>query len=179
MEVAKYAVRYGIAGEPAFSWWVPHTLKKRDRIIAAVSERVRRTSHKYGIKIPLSIIEAYRYDEGNGNYLWRKAITKEMENVSIAFDIKESGEQAPPGYIKSTYHMVFDVKMDFTRKARLCHDGHKVPSTDTSAYAGIESQESVSIAFTYAALNDLDVCASDILNAYLQVPASEKYYTIC
>ena len=179
VQVAEYAMRHGIASEPAFSWWVPYTLKKKDVIISAVNERVRKTNHKYGIRIPQSIVEAYRCDKENNNDLWRKAIAKEMKNVSIAFDIKGNGEQAPPGYIKSIYHMVFDVKMDFTRKARLCHDGHKVPSTDTSAYAGVVSRESVRIAFTYAALNDLDVCASDILNAYLQAHASEKYYTIC
>ena len=179
VEIAEYAIKHGIAEEPAFDWWVHHTIKKKDQIVAAVDKRVRKANHKYGIKVPQSIVEAYQFDKENNNDLWRKAIAKEMKNVSIAFDIKGTGEQAPPGYIKSTYHMVFDVKMDFTRKARLCHDGHKVPATDTSAYAGVVSRESVRIAFTYAALNDLDVCASDILNAYLQAPASERYYTIC
>ena len=179
IEVAEYAVRNGIDDEPAFSWWVPYVMQKKNKIIAAVNGRARSTTHKYGIRVPMSISEAYALDRENGNDHWRKAIAKEMKNVSIAFDLKERGETAPPGYIKSTYHMVFDVKMDFTRKARLCHDGHKVPATDTSAYAGVVSRESVRIALTYAALNDLDVCASDILNAYLQAPASEKYYTIC
>ena len=35
------------------------------------------------------------------------------------------------------------------------------------------------IALTYAALNDIDICAADIQNAYLQAPSSEKYYIIC
>ena len=35
------------------------------------------------------------------------------------------------------------------------------------------------IALTYAALNDLDVCAADIRNAYLQAPSSQKDYIIC
>ena len=35
------------------------------------------------------------------------------------------------------------------------------------------------IAFTYAALNDLDVFAADIRNAYLQAPSSQKDYIIC
>ena len=39
--------------------------------------------------------------------------------------------------------------------------------------------ESVRIAFTYAALNGLDVCAADIRNAYLQAPSSCKHYVIC
>ena len=35
------------------------------------------------------------------------------------------------------------------------------------------------IAFTYAALNGLDICAADILHAYLQAPRSQKDYIIC
>jgi hypothetical protein len=37
----------------------------------------------------------------------------------------------------------------------------------------------VRIAFTYAALNVLDVFAADIRNAYLQAPSSQKDYIIC
>jgi len=37
----------------------------------------------------------------------------------------------------------------------------------------------VRITFTYAALNDLSICAADIQNAYLQAPTSEKHYIIC
>ena len=32
---------------------------------------------------------------------------------------------------------------------------------------------------TYAALNDVDVQASNIKNAYLLAPSSEKHYIIC
>ena len=32
---------------------------------------------------------------------------------------------------------------------------------------------------TYAALNNLDLFAADIKNAYLQAPITEKYYTLC
>ena len=48
-----------------------------------------------------------------------------------------------------------------------------------SAYAGVLSRESVRIALTYSDLNGLDVCACDIQNAYLQIPISEKHFTIC
>ena len=40
-------------------------------------------------------------------------------------------------------------------------------------------RESVRIAFTYAALNDLSVFAPDVRNAYLQAPSSQKDYIIC
>ena len=66
--------------------------------------------------------------------------------------------------------------MDFTWKARYVLDGHRTPDPDGSTYAGVVSRESIRIALTYAALNGLDICAGDILNAYLQAPSSEKYY---
>eukprot|EP00957_Ditylum_brightwellii_P190054 14468510-Ditylum_brightwellii.AAC.1 len=58
--------------------------------------------------------------------------------------------------------------MECTRKARWALDGHKAPDPVGSTYAGVVSRESVRFAFTYAALNYLDVWATDIKNAYLQ-----------
>jgi hypothetical protein len=75
--------------------------------------------------------------------------------------------------------MVFDVKMDFTRKARWVLDGHRTPDVTGSTYAGVVSRESVQIALTYASLNGLQVCAADIRNAYLQGPSSQKDFIIC
>ncbi len=53
--------------------------------------------------------------------------------------------------------MIFYVKMDFTRKARYVLDGHKTSDPKGITYAGAVSRESVSIAFTYATLNGIDV----------------------
>eukprot|EP00957_Ditylum_brightwellii_P062809 4765834-Ditylum_brightwellii.AAC.1 len=69
--------------------------------------------------------------------------------------------------------------MDFTCKARWVLDGHKTLNANISTYAGVVSCESVRIAFTYAALIKLDVCAADIRNAYLQSPSLRKDYIIC
>jgi hypothetical protein len=71
-------------------------------------------------------------------------------------------KNAPPAWRKVTGHLVWDLKMDFTRKARWVLDGHKTPSPVTSTYAGVVSRDSVRIAFTYAALNGVDICAADI-----------------
>ena len=179
VDIAEYAVANQIDREPAFRWWVPFTLRKRDRIIAAVNSRVKKSNFKYGIKVPLTVKEALAIDKANGNDFWWKAILKEMSNVMIAFDIIEADARMPAGYELASVHMVFDVKMDGTRKARLVKDGHKTSDPDGSRYAGVVSRESVRIALTYAALNDLDVFAADIRNAYLQAAPSEKHYIIC
>ena len=179
LQVAQYAQAKQIQSEPAFAWWVPYVLKKRDVIISAVNQRVQKSTHKFGIKVPRTVKEALEFDRENGNDLWKKAIDKEMANVSVAFDILEEGKDPPPGYSKATCHIIFDVKMDFTRKARFVKDGHKTADPEGSRFAGVVSRESVRIALTYAALNGLDVCAADIRNAYLQAKSSEKHYVEC
>ena len=95
-----------------------------------------------------------------------------MYNVGVTFKILDEGQHAPHGWKQVTGHLVWDVKMDFTRKARWVLDGHKMPDL-------IGSRESVHIALTYAALNDLNVFAADIRNASLQALSSQKDYIIC
>ena len=67
VEVAEFAKSRDIDNEPAFCWWTPYTLRKRDMIIAAVNSRVKKSSHKYGIEIPSSVAHAHRIDTANGN----------------------------------------------------------------------------------------------------------------
>ena len=97
----------------------------------------------------------------------------------MAFEILDEGVHVPHGWKQVTGHLVWDVKMDFTRKARWVLDGYKTLDLIGSTDAGVVSIESVHIALTYAALNDLDVFAVDIWNAYLQAPSSQKDYNIC
>jgi hypothetical protein len=73
--------------------------------------------------------------------------------------------------------MVFDIKSDLTRKARLVGGGHQTEVPKESTYSSIVSRDSVRIAFLYAALNDLDILSADVQNAYLNAPTKEKLYT--
>ena len=154
-------------------------LKKRNRIIAAVKARVPRTTHKYGLEIPTSVAHARAIDKKNGNSFWMDALKKEMTTIQIAFDFHSPDFVPPKGYSKSSGHIIWDVKMDFTRKARWVKHGHLTKDPETSTFAGVVSRESVRILFTYAALNELDVCAADVQSAYLQAPTSEKHFIIC
>jgi hypothetical protein len=183
VQVAEYVMARNLSEEAAFAWWVHYVLRKRDIIVSAVKSRVARTTHKYGIELPRpgkdTIENARKLDLKNGNTLYMTALAKEMGNNAIAFEIKNHGEKAPPGYFKATGHIIWDVKMDFTRKARWVKDGHKTPDSDQTNYSGVVSRESIRIALTYAALLGLPVCGADIQNAYLQAPSSEKHYIIC
>ena len=100
-------------------------------------------------------------------------LKKEMANVVMAFKILEDDERTPVGHKKLSGHLIFNVKMDFTQKARWVKDGHCTPDPKTSKYAGVVSQDSIRILPTYATLHGIDGMAADIWNAYLQAPTSK------
>ena len=177
VEVAEYAVANRIDDEPAFDWWVKDIIRRKQRLIKLSKARHIRRGYKFGIRVPRTCKEALALDAENGNDLWHKAIMKEMNNVRIAFDIRDRDTRPPPGYKCVDLMMVFDIKMDFTRKARLCARGDQTEPPVTLTYASVVSRESVRIAFLVAALNNLEVLMFDIGNAYLNAPASEKIYT--
>ena len=178
-EVAEYAIAQCIHDEPAFLWWVPYTIKRRNRIIAAVNARYHKRTHKFGIEIPKTFDECVQLDKANGNTMWQDAVRDEMKKVRIAFKKLNPGEVVPPTYQQIRCHLIFDVKMeDFRRKARYVAGGHMTEAPKTLTYASVVSRESVRIALTLAALNDLNVKTADIENAYLTAPVSEKIWCI-
>jgi hypothetical protein len=104
-----------------------------------------------------------------------------MAKLRIAFKTLGDDEQVPQTFQQMRCHMVYDIKMDiFQRKARLVAGGHMTEATSaTMTYASVVSRESVRIALTLAALNDLEVKTADIENAYLTTPIGEKiWYTL-
>ncbi len=117
VQVAEYATARGITEHPAFAWWVPYVLRKHDVIVSAVNSRVRKCSHKYGIEVPRSVKESLDFDHRNGNTFWADALTEEMVNVCVPFEILRSNDKPLVGWYKASGHIVFDVKMDFTCKA--------------------------------------------------------------
>jgi len=74
--------------------------------------------------------------------------------------------------------MIFDIKMDFTRKARFVAGCHTTETPASTTYSSVVSRDSVHIAFMFAALNDLDILAADVGNAYLNADCREKIWTI-
>lgn len=62
---------------------------------------------------------------------------------------------------------------NFRRKARFVAGGHITDVPSTLTYASIVSRDAVRIALTIAALNDLQVLACDIQNAYLTADCRE------
>jgi hypothetical protein len=142
-----------------------------------MKSRYAKKTHKYGLRLPKSVQEAYEIDKENGNDYWHQAILKELKNNAVAFRFLEDGEHIPVGSTWVPFHMIFDIKCDFTRKARFVAGGHLTDTPAQLTYSSVVSRESVRIAFLITALNEIDILAADIGNAYLQTPCREKIHT--
>ena len=178
VQVADYAMANNIANEPAFRWWVPFVLKKRERILKKVKTKYWSTSHKYGLELPKSVSHALEIDKRTGTEFWRIAIEKEIRNVFPAFDFVEGDDsKVPPGYTFVETYFVFDIKMDLTRKARLVARGSMTEPTKEETFASVVSRDTVRLFFLLAALNDVELLSCDIQNAYLSAPNKEKIWT--
>ena len=176
--VAEYAEANQLLEEPAFAWWAPMVLRKKVRLVRAMKKRYFRRHQKYGLELPKTWKRAQEIDQETGTTYWKDALEKEMRNVMVAFDILEDGQVIAPGFQRIDCHIVWDIKSDFTRKARLVAGGHQTEPPASITYASVVSRESVRIAFTLAALNDMDVSCADATNAYLNAPCREKCWTI-
>ena len=76
-------------------------LKKRDRIIASIRKqqtRYLKKSHKFGIELPKTAEQDYALDAKNDITLWAYAISKEMENIRVAFEVLPDGNSVPKGH---------------------------------------------------------------------------------
>lgn len=177
IELAQYAEAHHLLDEPAFVWWAKDALKRSRRIIKKIKSKYWQRTHKYGIRLPKSMQEALQLDEENGNSLWHDAIQKELKNVQIAFKFLAEDAPTPIGYKQIPCHIIFDIKMDFTQK-RFMAGGHKTDPPSMLTYSSVVLRDSVRIAFLIAALNELDILAADISNAYINADAREKVYLI-
>ena len=73
------------------------------------------------------------------------------------------------GYQKISGHLIFDVKLgkNFQRKVRFVAYSHKTDTPSYVTYSTVISRDLGITCLTIAALNDLDVLAAYIENAYL------------
>ena len=97
-----------------------------------------------------------------------------------AFEAFDGGiEQLPCGFQEIKCHMIFDIQIGeyFRRKARLVVGGHTTDVPATLTYSSVISHDSVQIALTIAALNELEVMACDIQNASLTADCRQKIWT--
>lgn len=186
VELAEFAVIQRLQDEPAFRWWVPSVLKKRERIISKLKKKYWRTEYKFGVQVPKTVDEAYRLDTESETDYWTKAIEREMTKLRPAVDVhsqhtpdqirSRQARDTLVGYQEIPVHWVFDVKMDLTRRARFVAGGHKTETPTCGMYSSVVSRDSVRIAMTLCSLYDLKLWACDISNAYLNADCREKVW---
>ena len=184
VQVAEYAVANKLVSEPAFSWWVPYTLRKRDRILMAVKRRAvkRRKTEKFGLEVPGpgDVRRAFEIDRESGNQHWSRAMAKETQTVLPALRILSPEEKVPVGYKHIDLMTVFDVKMDITRKARICARGDQTEVPSSITYASVVTRDSIRLGFLIASLNRLKVLSADVAGAYLNAVCRKSlHYTWC
>jgi hypothetical protein len=68
--------------------------------------------------------EALKIDQEMKTTYWYDAIQKEMANIRTTFKFLDENERVLPGHKCINSHLIFDVKMDLSRKARYVSGGH-------------------------------------------------------
>ena len=156
IELAEYALSRKMQDKPAFRWWVKDVIRKRDNFIGKVKSRYWKTTHKFGIKLPHSVEEALRLDAETNTTLWQDAIMKEMKHVRPVFrpwdGSIEDAKDKLRGYQRIRYHMIFDGKMDFTRKNRFVAGDHTTETPTSLIYYSVVSRDSVRLVLLMATL---------------------------
>ena len=138
--------------EPAFKWWVPHVIHQRNRIISNVKSRYWKMTHKFGICLPKTVEEALEIDRTMNTDFWQKAINKEMSRVKITWathdghtpqQVREGKVAEFIGFQEIGCHIVFDIKMDFTRKAHFVASSHTTSAPSSLTCLSVMSCDSV------------------------------------
>ena len=79
-----------IGHKPASNWWVKHVLKKRNRIVASI----RKQQTIYLKKSHKEVPKAFALDAKNDTTSWADAISKELENAKVEFELVPDGKKA-------------------------------------------------------------------------------------
>ena len=94
------------------------------------------------------------------------------------WEFTPEGDIPGDDYQPTTLHMVFDVKQDLRRKARLVAGGHLVELLDNDVYASYVKGISVKLLHIIAHANDLNALCGDVGNAFPNAYTEEKVYAI-
>ena len=84
------------------------------------------------------------------------------------------------GYQEIKGHWIFDIKMygTFTGKTRFVVGVHMTKPPSSMTFSTVVTRESVRIDFLLAGVNELDVQAANISNAYLNAPCRELIWIV-
>ena len=190
---AEYAKKYDLLHLDGWKR-LKHIAKNQKQLTRAINQskirQVRRSAvYQFGFLILKDYKQALQLDEQNGNSKWYDATKLEMDQINEYKIFQDHGKaqhdpksrkvsNAQNGYQKIRVHLIFAVKHDGRHKARLVAGGHLTPDPIKSIYSGIVSIRTPRLVIFLAKLNNLEVWAADIGNAYLEAKTKEKLYIV-
>ena len=90
--------------------------------------------------MPKNVEGALAINKSSGNHYWQDAnMEKEMSNKRLVFKILIGNETVLIGYTMIKCHIIFEIKFNFTRKARFVAGAHL-----TNAFASLTHSTVVS-----------------------------------
>ena len=157
---------------------------QQDRLVRLVNQaklKFFRTLpvYKFGVQVPRNHNEAMELDRINGDTKWIEAERKELDQIDEYKTFTDCGiGTVPDGHKKIKVHMVYDIKPDLRRKARLVADGHLTSTPTHSVYSSVVSLRGLKIVIFIGELNNLPVWTTDVGNAYLEAFTKERVYIV-
>ena len=88
-----------------------------------------------------------------------------MHVVGVVFESLDEKDNVNYGRCKVNVHLMFDVKIKFTRKSRQVIDVYKTMYSIRPTQEGALSRDSTTIAFEFTALNGIEVFADEMKDA--------------
>ena len=190
--VVNFAIENELCGNQYFSWCARYAKirnEEKQPSIFSDSGEARailatrydpQGKYKFGVEVPFNTRHALKLDVLNGNDLWKNAIAKELQEINeMKVFRKTTTEDDLSKYKKIPYHIVFDVKFDGRRKARLVCSGNMTDVPSEDVYSGVVSLDTVRLGFQIANMQNLQVCAADIGTAFLYGKTRKKGLYCC
>ena len=135
----------------------------------------------YGVDVPRTAKEAYELDRENGNTLWKDAINKEINallRLSVfEFDYSNKPTNKEENWQFAPLHLIFAVKTDLCRKARLVIGGHVTDASMYDCYASTVKTENIRLLMHQLVMSRYNLLAEDIGNTYVNAYTKEKIYS--
>ena len=101
------------------------------------------------MRAPKTVEEALQIDRDTGTDYWEKAMNKEMKKAKVSYvevegctpeEVRANKVPELTGFQEINCHIIFDVKMDFTRKARYVAGGHTTVTPVGLCYSSVVSR---------------------------------------
>jgi hypothetical protein len=189
--IVTYAHDHNLQNKGEFSWTSRYKkLDKTDTLFsffhmsleqkAVMASRFHgQSKFQFGVEVPRHVAHALYLDKMNGNSLWADAISKELGEINAfkTFRLAIESDNLDE-YQRIPYHIVFAVKFDGRRKARLVMGGNVTDTPKEEVYSGVVNISSVRLAYLVSVMNNLKICAADVGNAFLNGINKEPVYIV-